>query len=97
MRYQVQTALTPEEVFAQAMTYFGPKGTGLTLISQTSLGLVFQGGGGYVALSVRPGAEATLVELETRAWDSPVQQFIVRLSKRRYRWQRWWLQLWHRW
>lgn len=88
MRYQVTTALTPREALAHAMTHFGPGGLGLAVTSQTPLGLVFQGGGGYVAVTVQAGAETTL-ELETREWDYAVRQFMGQVSRRR----RWWHQL----
>jgi hypothetical protein len=88
MRYQVTTALTPQEALAQALAHFGPGGLGLAVMSQTPLGLVLQGGGGYVAVVVQPGTETTL-ELETREWDYAVRQFMIRVSQRRRWWQRW--------
>jgi hypothetical protein len=89
MRYQVTTALTPREALERAITHFGPGGVGLKILSQNNLGLVFQGGGGYVAVTAQPGAETTL-ELETREWDYAVQQFMAEVSQRRRWWQRWW-------
>ena len=68
MRYEVTTSLTPEEVIEDALHYFGPGSTGLALTSQTSQGVVFQGGGGHVAIQVQPGVPTT-VDLETREWD----------------------------
>ena len=47
MRYEVKTSLTPEEVIEDARHYFGPGSTGLEVTSQTSQGVVFQGGGGH--------------------------------------------------
>lgn len=88
MRYQVTTALTPRQALEHAIAHFGPQGLGLAVISQTPRGMVFQGGGGHVAVTVQPGAE-TVLELETREWDYAVQQFMGRVSRR----QRWW----HRW
>jgi hypothetical protein len=88
MRYQVVTVLTPREALAHAMTHFGPGALGLAVTSQTPFGLVFQGGGGYVAVTVQAGAKTTL-ELETREWDYAVRQFMGQVSRRR----RWWHQL----
>jgi len=65
MRYGVVTALTPREALEQAIAAFGPGGRGLQIVSQTNLGLVFQGGSGYIAVTAQPGAKTTL-ELETR-------------------------------
>jgi hypothetical protein len=80
MRYQVTTVLTPHEVLEHAMAHFGPRGLGLAITSQTPLGLVFQGGGGYVAVMVQARTE-TILELETREWDYAVQQFMTHVSR----------------
>jgi hypothetical protein len=55
--------------------------------SQTNLGLVFQGGGGHIAVTAQPGAETTL-ELETREWDYAVEKFMARVHRRRPWWRR---------
>ena len=89
MRYQVMTVQTPQEVLERAMRHFGPQGAGLRVTSQNLLGVVFQGGGGYVAVTLQPSAEETVVELETREWDFPVQQFMAQIHRRRFWWQRW--------
>ena len=83
MRYEVTTSLTPEEVIEDALHYFGPGSTGLALTSQTSQGVVLQGGGGYVAIQVQPGVTTT-VAIETREWDYPVRQFMARIGRRRW-------------
>ena len=88
MRYQVTTPLTPRAALEQALAAFGPGGLGLQVTSQTNLALVFQGGGGHIAVTAQPGAETTL-ELETREWDYPIKQFMARVSRRRPWWQRW--------
>ena len=88
MRYEVVTGLTPCEVFEHAIGHFGPRGKGLRLTSQTSQSLMFQGAGGHVVIAVKPGPQ-TLLELETRAWDDTVQQFMAQISRRRW-WSRWW-------
>jgi hypothetical protein len=88
MRYQVTTPLTPREALEQALADFGPDGLGLQITSQGNLSLAFQGGGGYIAVTAQPGP-ATTLELETREWDYPVEQFMVRVSRRRPWWQRW--------
>ena len=89
MRYQVTTPLTPREALEQALADFGPSGLGLQLMSQTNLSLVFQGGGGHIAVTAEPGTTTTL-EIETREWDHGVQQFMARVQRRRPWWQRWW-------
>jgi hypothetical protein len=89
MRYQVTTTLTPREALEQALADFGPGGLGLQITSQNNLDLVFQGGGGHIAVTAQPGAETTL-ELETREWDYAVEKFMARVHRRRPWWQRWW-------
>lgn len=89
MRYEVRTTKTPREVLEQAIEDFGPHGLGLRLSAQRNLDLVFEGGGGHIAITTQPGAQTT-VELETREWDYAVQQFMVRVQRRQPWWQRWW-------
>jgi hypothetical protein len=67
LRYEVTIKLTPQEALARAITYFGPGGQGLEITNQGDLSLVFQGGGGYVAIIAQPGDKTTL-ELEGCAW-----------------------------
>lgn len=87
MRYQVSTMLTPQEALERAIVFFGPGGQGLILTSQTRGSVIFQGGGGHVAILMQPGAETTL-ELETREWDYAVQRFMSQVSRRRPWWHR---------
>jgi hypothetical protein len=69
MRYQTTTALTPRQALEQALADFGPGGVGLPITSQTNLSLVFQGGGGHIAVTAQPGAETTLeLEVVFQAW-----------------------------
>lgn len=79
MRYGVSTKLTPQEALQRAIAHFGPQGLGLEIIDQTEAGLIFQGGGGHVAITACPGktpGEKTTVDLETREWDYAVRQFL---------------------
>ena len=89
MRYAVTTGLTPHEALEQAAAYFGRGGAGLDISAQTPHSLVFQGGGGYVTLTVHPGATTTLA-LETREWDMAVQRFLRQVSRQPRWWSRWW-------
>ena len=90
MQYEVLTGLMPHEAFEHAIVHFGPRGAGLQLASHTSHRLVFQGGGGHVAMTVKPGPQ-TMLEIETRAWDDAVHQFMAQVSRRR-----WWSRRWRR-
>jgi len=89
MRYEVVTELTPRQALEQALADFGSGGLGLQIVSHNNLALVFQGGGGYIAITARPGATTTL-ELETREWDYAVRQFMARVHRCHPWWRRWW-------
>ena len=91
MQYRAQTTMATPEVLELAKTYFGPAGKGLTLISQRRRALSWQGTVGQVNLIVKSDAP-TLLEIETRGWESAVQQFIAQLPQQ----QSWWARLWHR-
>jgi len=51
MRYQVTTTCTPREALERALADFGPGGLGLQLTTQQNLGVVFEGGGGHIAVT----------------------------------------------
>ena len=79
MRYEVNTKLSPQEALQQALHHFGPEGMGLEIVDQNASCLVFEGGGGHVAVTACPGDTAkakTRIELETREWDYAVRQFM---------------------
>jgi hypothetical protein len=78
LRYEVTTKLTPQEALERAIAYFGRGGQGLEITNKGDLSLVFQGGGGYVAIEARPGDKTTL-DLETREWDYAVRQFMAEM------------------
>jgi hypothetical protein len=80
MRYEVITPLTPAEALQRAIGHFGPQGVGLEITDQNEACLIFQGGGGHVAVTACPGEYPkanTRVELETREWDYVVRQFMA--------------------
>jgi hypothetical protein len=89
VRYEVRTQLPAHEIIERAIVHFGPRGVGLQLTAQRHLTLVFQGGGGHVAMTIHPGTDEIAVDLETREWDYPVRQFMGKIQKRRHWWQRW--------
>ncbi len=72
MRYEVTTTLTPQQALERASAHFGPQGVGLDITRRDGGGIVFDGGGGYVAVTAQPG-EKTVLELETREWDRVVR------------------------
>lgn len=80
MRYEVTTKLTPAETLQRAIGHFGPQGVGLEIADQNEACLIFQGGGGHVAVTACPmddPRDKTRVELETREWDYAVRKFMA--------------------
>lgn len=90
MRYEVTTDATPREALEQAVIFFGPGGEGLQLTTKRPGSLIFQGGGGHVAITARPRGEETVLDLETHEWDVAVQKFMAQVGRRRHWWKRWW-------
>jgi hypothetical protein len=89
MRYEVSTGLTPRDALELAIIRFGPRGAGLNIAAQTNLSLVFQGGGGHIAIQAQTG-QKTILELETREWDFAVRKFMAEVSRLPPWWSRWW-------
>ncbi len=87
MRYETQTYMTPTEVMEAATSFFGVE-LGLELQNQAPDTLHFVGGGGHVTLSTRD-ANPVSVDIETREWDSPVEDFMGRIARKRW-WRRFW-------
>jgi hypothetical protein len=80
MRYELTTSLKPQQALDRAAAYFGPKGFGLEITTKDESCLVFQGGGGHVAVTVQPrDAAKTTLEIETREWDRAVRQFMAEI------------------
>jgi hypothetical protein len=82
MRYETQTAMSPQEVLEAAIAFFGGE-LGLALQGRTPDRLQFVGGGGHVSLSVR-ARDPVIVELETREWDIQVEAFMERIARKRW-------------
>jgi hypothetical protein len=87
-RYTVKTVLTFQEAMEKARAYFEPGGQGLTLTSQRKRALRWEGGNGFVDLTVK-AESPTLLEIETREWEDAVDRFIAQLPQRRPWWARW--------
>jgi hypothetical protein len=81
MRYEVIIGATPREALEQAVTFFGPGGEGLQLTTKRPDSLIFQGGGGHVAITAKARGQETVLDLETREWDVSVQKFMTRISR----------------
>jgi hypothetical protein len=80
--YSVQTKLSPDEVIHRANEFFGENGLGLEAFERSFCCAYFEGGGGYVMVTVESEGDShkTEVELETREWDYDVQEFMRKIS-----------------
>jgi hypothetical protein len=74
-RYSTETKLSPERVIEKARAYFGTE-MGLDTTDDNPCCITFEGGGGFVSVTVNAGEKKTAVELETREWDYQVKQFM---------------------
>jgi hypothetical protein len=84
MRYEVRTSQKLEDVKKEAFSFFGEGGLGLTLTQEHPFAVTFSGGGGHVAISLQSTEKTTVIHLETREWDTQVQEFMRRISKKRW-------------
>ncbi|HOU14313.1 MAG TPA: hypothetical protein PKZ84_14495 [Anaerolineae bacterium] len=80
-RYGVKTKLSPEEVIQKAKAYFGGQ-MGLTIVEEGACCISFEGGGGFVEISVTQEDDKTDVDLTTREWMFDVQQFMKAIGSR---------------
>lgn len=64
------------EIITMAKDYFGPEGVGLHVNEIGEDCASFQGGGGYVSVTMCPKDGETEVELEGREWEHDMKKFI---------------------
>ena len=77
-----QTGLAPEEVINQASKFFGKSGEGLEENEQNSCRpcrISFEGGGGYVSISIYDEEKHRMVDVETREFEYQAKQFLAKL------------------
>jgi hypothetical protein len=77
LRISKESRLAPEEILTRASNYFGKGGEGLEEAERGSCCISFEGGGGYVTVTVSeketPYRE---VNVETREFDYQARQFL---------------------
>ena len=69
------TNLSQEDVIKHAKRFFGEGGLGLKLTEETSQCLTFEGGGGFVTVTLCREGEKTRVDLVAQEWDYQVKRF----------------------
>ncbi len=70
-----KTKLSQENVIQHAKRFFGEGGLGLELTEETPQCLTFEGGGGFVTVTLRSEEEQTRVDLVSQEWDFQVKRF----------------------
>jgi len=77
-----QTKLAPEKIINQASTFFSKGGEGLEEDERNTCPpcrITFEGGGGYVSISIYDDEKNRMVEVETREFEYQAKQFLEML------------------
>jgi hypothetical protein len=75
LNLKCKTKLSQEDVVKQTKRFFGEGGLGLKLTEETPQCLTFEGGGGFVTVTVCSEEGQTRVALVTQEWDYQVKRF----------------------
>jgi hypothetical protein len=75
----ISTKLSKKEAAARVKRFFGKGGYGLTLTDESGSCLSFEGGGGYVTVTVTAEDGKTKIDLITQEWDFQVEEFAAGL------------------
>ena len=79
IRMAKQTRLKPEEIIARAVEFFGEKGEQLEERDRNQCCVYFEGGGGYVAISIVDESKKRTLDVETREFEYQVKRFLQTL------------------
>ncbi len=74
-----QTGLAPEKVIDRASKFFGKGGEGLEEKERNPCCISFEGGGGYVSISIYDEEKHRMVDVETREFEYQAKQFLETL------------------
>ena len=74
-----QTRLASEEVLDRTSKFFGKGGEGLEETERNPCCISFEGGGGYVSITIYDEEKHRMVEVETREFEYQAKQFLVTL------------------
>lgn len=80
---EIWTKMAPEDVLAQAVEFFGPKGAGLRLVKREALAAQFDSPSAAVTVAARPDPEhrRTTVDIVSKELDTDVDRFVKRIVK----------------
>jgi len=79
LRISKETKLQPEQILDKAVAFFGPDGEQLEEQDRDACCVTFEGGGGYVRVSVAEEGDSQTVDVETREFEYQARQFLNRL------------------
>jgi hypothetical protein len=68
--------MTPEEVIKKAVTFFGPNGYKLKMLSQMDTSISFEGQGGGVDINACQQKGYSSLDFISHEWDFQVKEFI---------------------
>lgn len=71
-----QTRLGVEEIIDRASRFFGKSGEGLEEKESNPCCITFEGGGGYVSISVIDEERQRMVDIETREFEFQAKRFL---------------------
>ena len=79
IRMAKQTRLKREEIIARAVEFFGENGEQLDEKDRNPCCIYFEGGGGYVAISIAEESKKRTLDIETREFEYQVKRFLKSL------------------
>jgi len=79
LRLAAKSKLSPEEVIERAVTYFGPKGYGLTIKEQSPAYVRFEGAGGTVEVTSLSEKKGSSLEVLSVEWDIQAKEFLTKI------------------
>ncbi|MEJ2728540.1 MAG: hypothetical protein P8185_08520 [Deltaproteobacteria bacterium] len=79
IRMSKETRLNTEEIIAKADEFFGEKGEHLDERDRGRCCINFEGGGGYVAISIVEESKKRTVDVETREYEYQAKRFLSSL------------------
>jgi len=79
IRMAKQTRLKREEIIARAVEFFGEKGEHLEEKHRNPCSVCFEGGGGYVLISIVEESHKRTLDIETREYEYQVKRFLKTL------------------
>ena len=79
IRIAKQTRLNTEEIIDRAVEFFGEKGEQLDERDRSRCCINFEGGGGYVAISIVEESKKRTVDVEAREYEYQVKRFLETL------------------